>query len=130
MKQVVAGIILQHNKILICQRTAGQRFPLQWEFPGGKIEPGELPAEALRRELEEELGISATIGEEIAASRHLYGDGTSVELRFFAVRAYSGEMRNLIFEDIRWVERTELGAYKFLEADREIVGRIAAGQLI
>jgi 8-oxo-dGTP diphosphatase len=67
MKRVVAAVIEKDGKLLVCQRTRHQTMPLKWEFPGGKIEEGEQPRDALRRELEEELGIHAQVGEEIAA---------------------------------------------------------------
>ncbi len=88
MKRVVAGIIVQEGKLLVCQRTRHQTMPLKWEFPGGKIEEGEQPRDALRRELEEELGITAKIGNEIARIRHEYPNGGMVELRFFEVREF------------------------------------------
>jgi 8-oxo-dGTP diphosphatase len=128
MKRVVAALILDGEKILVCQRTRHQTMPLKWEFPGGKIENGEQPRDALRRELDEELGITAQIGEEIARLRHEYPNGGSVELRFFTVRQYSGELENRIFRDIRWVGRTELLAFDFLEADLGLVREIAAGK--
>src|SRR5215471_18991627 len=78
-KQVVAALILRDGKILVCQRTKHQVMPLKWEFPGGKIEEGEQPREALRRELEEELGIDATIGDEVVRIKHEYRSGNSVE---------------------------------------------------
>src|SRR4249920_342439 len=92
MKRVVAALILKDDHILACQRTRHQVMPLKWEFPGGKIEEGEQPRDALRRELEEELGIDATIGDEVARIRHEYKSGSSVELRFFVVREYHGEI--------------------------------------
>ena len=70
MKRVVAALILKDDQILACQRTRHQPMPLKWEFPGGKIEEGEQPRDALRRELEEELGIEATIGNEVARIHH------------------------------------------------------------
>ena len=85
MKQVVAALILKDGKVLVCQRTRHQSMPLKWEFPGGKIEDGEQPRDALRRELEEELGIDAQIGEEVARIRHDYKNGGAVELRFYVV---------------------------------------------
>ena len=85
MKRVVAALILQKGKILVCQRTRHQTMPLKWEFPGGKIEIGEQPRDALRRELEEELGIDAKIGEEVARIQHKYQNGGAVELRFYVV---------------------------------------------
>src|SRR6476646_12194107 len=90
MKRVVAALIWKNGKILICQRTRHQAMPLKWEFPGGKIEEGEQPRDALRRELEEELGISAEIGDEVARIVHTYPSGGTVELRFFLVPSFSG----------------------------------------
>ncbi len=128
MKRVVAALILDGEKILVCQRTRHQSMPLKWEFPGGKIEDGEQPRDALRRELEEELGIQAQIGEEVARLRHEYPNGGVVELRFFTVREYQGELENRIFRDVRWATRTELPSFDFLEADLNLVREIAAGK--
>lgn len=129
MKHVVAALIWKHGKILICQRTRHQVMPLKWEFPGGKIEEGEQPRDALRRELDEELGINAVIGNEVARIRHQYPSGNAVELRFYGVHEYSGEMENRIFRDIRWAQPTELPAFDFLEADLELVRDLAEGKL-
>jgi 8-oxo-dGTP diphosphatase len=130
MKQVVAALIVKDGKLLICQRTKYQSLPLKWEFPGGKIEPGEQPRDALRRELEEELGVIAEIGEEAARLRHVYPKGGAVELRFYHVRAYCGEIENRIFRDVRWVAPAELPAYDFLEADAELVRDLAEGRVL
>jgi 8-oxo-dGTP diphosphatase len=130
MKRVVAGLILKDNKLLVCQRTKHQTMPLKWEFPGGKIEDGEQPREALRRELDEELGIDARIDEEVSHIRHDYKNGGSVELRFFAVRHYQGQLENKIFKEIRWAERGELPSFDFLEADLELVRGLAGGKLL
>jgi 8-oxo-dGTP diphosphatase len=130
MKHVVAALIVDGDRILACQRTRHQPMPLKWEFPGGKIEEGEQPRDALRRELEEELGIEATIGDEIARIQHRYPNGGSIELRFFEVRKYQGEIENRIFREIRWVTRKELPELDFLEADRSLVNDLAAGRLI
>jgi 8-oxo-dGTP diphosphatase len=129
MKHVVAALIFRDGMVLICQRTRHQTMPLKWEFPGGKIEAGEQPREALRRELEEELGIDAGIGEEVLRMRHDYPNGATVELRFFAVREYQGQVENKIFREIRWVERSDLPAYDFLEADRRLVQDLAQGRI-
>ena len=130
MKQVVAALILKNGKVLVCQRTRHQSMPLKWEFPGGKIEDGEQPRDALRRELEEELGIDAQIGEEVARIRHDYKNGGAVELRFYVVNEYSGEMENRIFRDVRWAKRSELPEYDFLEADLELVKDLATGKIV
>jgi 8-oxo-dGTP diphosphatase len=130
MKRVVAALIVDDHRILACQRTRHQPMPLKWEFPGGKIEDGEQPRDALRRELEEELGIEATIGNEVARIQHEYPGGGAIELRFFEVREYRGEIENRIFREIRWVGRKELLDLDFLEADRTLVEDLAAGKII
>jgi 8-oxo-dGTP diphosphatase len=130
MKHVVAALILKDDRILACQRTRHQPMPLKWEFPGGKIEEGEQPRDALRRELEEELGIEAIIGNEVARIHHEYPSGGAIELRFFEVHRYQGEVENRIFREIRWVDRIELPTLDFLEADRQLVRDLAAGKII
>jgi len=130
MRQVVAALILRDGKMLICQRTKHQPMPLKWEFPGGKIETGEQPRDALRRELEEEIGIDASIGDEVARFQHTYKTGNAVELRFFAVPEYRGEIENRIFRDVQWVERTRLPEYDFLDADLKLVRDLAAGKIL
>ena len=128
MKRVVAALIWKDGDILVCQRTRHQVMPLKWEFPGGKIEDGEQPRDALRRELEEELGIEAVIEDEVVRLVHTYPNGNSVELRFYDVRKYSGEIENRIFRDVRWAKPSTLPDYDFLEADSELVKGIAAGK--
>jgi 8-oxo-dGTP diphosphatase len=130
MKRVVAGLIEKYGKLLVCQRTRHQTMPLKWEFPGGKIEEREQPRDALRRELEEELGILATIGDEVARIQHEYPNGGMVELRFFVVREFQGEIENRIFKDIQWAIPQDLPKYDFLEADLTLVRDLAAGKLL
>jgi len=130
MKRVVAALIEKDRKLLICQRTRHQTMPLKWEFPGGKIEDGEQPRDALRRELEEELGIIATIGDELARIQHEYPNGGMVELRFYVVRQYQGEIENRIFREIRWATPKDLRKFDFLEADLTLVKDLAAGKLL
>jgi len=130
IKRVAAALIVRGRKILVCQRTRHQPMPLKWEFPGGKIEQGEHPTDALRRELDEELGIQARIGDEVARIEHQYARGGAVELRFFLVHEFEGEPENRIFRDIQWVAHTQLPEFDFLEADRELVRDIAAGKIL
>ena len=130
MKRVVAALIEKDGKLLVCQRTRHQTMPLKWEFPGGKIEEGEQPRDALRRELEEELGIIAMIGDEIARIQHEYPNGGMVELRFYLVREYQGEIENRIFREIQWAAPSDLTKYDFLEADLTLVKDLAAGKLL
>jgi 8-oxo-dGTP diphosphatase len=130
MKRVVAALIVKDGNLLVCQRTRHQTMPLKWEFPGGKIEEREQPRDALRRELEEELGILATIGDEVRRIQHEYPNGGMVELRFFVVREYQGEIENRIFKDIQWAQPSDLPKYDFLEADLTLVRDLAAGKLI
>jgi 8-oxo-dGTP diphosphatase len=129
MKKVVAGLIVQNEKVLVCQRTRHQSMPLKWEFPGGKVEPGEDLRPALYRELEEELGILANIGPRVAVVRHTYAGGTAFELHFFLVREFTGELQNRIFRDVRWVEKAELPKIDFLEADIALVKELAEGKI-
>ena len=130
MKHVVAALIEKDGRLLVCQRTRHQTMPLKWEFPGGKIEEGEQPRDALRRELEEELGIIAMIGDEIARIQHEYPNGGMVELRFYLVREYQGEIENRIFREIQWAAPSDLPKYDFLEADLTLVKDLAAGKLL
>ena len=130
MKRVVAGLIVQDGKILVCQRTRHQTMPLKWEFPGGKIEEREQPRDALRRELEEELGILATIGDEVKRIQHEYPNGGMVELRFFVVREFQREIENRIFKDMQWADPKDLPKFDFLEADLTLVRDLAAGKIL
>ena len=133
MIRVVAALIVRgpsHDEILICQRTRHQAKPLKWEFPGGKIETGEQPRDALRRELDEELGIHANVGDEVERITHTYEDGGTVELRFYVVRSFEREIENRIFRDVQWVHRSKLPEYDFLEADAPLVRQLAENKLV
>jgi 8-oxo-dGTP diphosphatase len=130
VRAVVAALILRDKEVLICQRKAGTPMGLQWEFPGGKVEPGETPEQALRRELDEELAIDAQIGRFLAEIQHNYRNGSSIHLRFFAVHQFQGEMQNRVFEDMRWAELRDLPAYNFLAADRKFIRDLAHGKIL
>ena len=126
MLTVVAALIERDGRMLICQRAEGQRHAGKWEFPGGKMEAGETPPEALRRELEEELAIDAVIGEEVERYTYAYPGKPPILLVFFRVTEFSGQMRNLVFARIEWADPKDLPAYDFLEGDVAFVSRIAA----
>jgi 8-oxo-dGTP diphosphatase len=126
---VTAGVLADGDQVLVCQRRAGSRFPLKWEFPGGKVEDGESPEACLRRELREELAIEVEVGPELHRTEHRYPDGFAVRLLFFRILRYTGTPVNRAFERIEWVPRAHLSGYDFLEADRELVAGMARGEI-
>ena len=103
---------------------------LKWEFPGGKIEPGESSEGALARELNEELGIDAVVGPLIANVRHKYRNVGSIDLQFFLVRSFAGSIENRIFNDVRWSPLNELPRYDFLTADLGLIRDLSEGRLL
>jgi len=117
MVQVVAAIIEREGKVLVGQRQPEQSHPLKWEFPGGKVEPGESPSQALVRELEEELGIEVQDSEEIARYEFTYPGKNPIEIFFFRVTGFTGEPRNLIFHEMSWAPVHNLHNLDFLEGD-------------
>jgi 8-oxo-dGTP diphosphatase len=123
---VVAALIERGGRILICRRKPDQPHPLKWEFPGGKVEAGESPPQALRRELEEELALWARIGPEVERYEFRYPGKAPILLIFHAVAEFSGEPCNRIFEELQWVEPRHLPEFDFLEGDVELVKRLAA----
>lgn len=128
---VVAALILRDSKILVCQRHREDTRGLQWEFPGGKVESGETPQEALVRELREELGIEATIGRELFRTRHRYREFRSeLELIFFQANVdRSAALQNLVFEGFEWADPSALPKYDFLQADEEFVALLATSSI-
>ncbi len=130
MLVVVAGLIEQEGALLVCQRSKNGTFALQWEFPGGKVRPGEALPAALARELHEELGVTALIGAELFRTRHRYKElSTEIELVFFAAQVDAKAIRNIVFEQIRWAKPAALPAMDFLPADRELILKLASGEL-
>jgi 8-oxo-dGTP diphosphatase len=131
---VVAGLILRgansQREVLICQRSVDKPMGLKWEFPGGKVEPGESPQEALARELNEELGITAEIGPEITAIRHNYRNGGAIHIQFFTIESFTGELRNVVFQDMQWSTLERLPEYDFLAADLTLIRELADGKLL
>jgi len=125
MTTVVAAIIERDGRILICRRRADGAHPLKWEFPGGKVEPGEQPVDALRRELLEELAIAANIGTEVTRYEYTYPGSKPILLIFYRVTEFSGEPHNRVFHEIAWDEPVRLCAYDFLDGDVEFVRTLA-----
>jgi 8-oxo-dGTP diphosphatase len=124
---VVAAVIRDGERLLLTQRPPGGALALQWEFPGGKIEPGESPAEALEREIREELNVGATVHETLEIAHHDYAHGTSVEVHFIRCEIGSRELRaGRGVHAIRWVLPSEVDLDEVLEADRPFLVRLGA----
>lgn len=126
--RVSVGVLTRGSRILICQRKADAQHGLKWEFPGGKAEAGEDAAACLRRELQEELGIQATIGTLMLRKQHTYPNGRRVALTFFHVPSYTGGVRNRVFETTAWVEPQQLSSYDFLAGDQDFITALAGGE--
>jgi mutator protein MutT len=120
MKKVAAGIVLRDGLVLACQRLSTGRFPFKWEFPGGKIEPGETSWEALVRELDEELGIRAEVEGEFHRQQWTYPTGT-FDVTYMIVRTFAGEPENRAFEQILWVSPYDLLQMDILDGNRPVV---------
>jgi 8-oxo-dGTP diphosphatase len=134
VRLVVAALILRESgsatEVLVCQRRPDQPMSLKWEFPGGKIEAGESAEQALARELDEELGIAAVIGPRITQVRHKYRNGGSIDLQFFSVKEFSGDLDNRIFHEIRWTPLSALTSFDFLAADFGLIRDLSEGKLL
>jgi len=120
---VAAAVMDARGRVLIAQRPAGKHLAGMWEFPGGKVEPGEARVDALRRELREEIGIAIETPRPLLRLRHTYPYGT-VLLDVWVVRRYQGEPRGLDGQALRWCSRAALGTAGLLPADRPIIGAL------
>ena len=131
MRTVVAALITRDSKLLVCQRKRNDSNALRWEFPGGKVEAGESAAEALVRELREELGVAATIGAEVYRTKHRYKElqDDLVLIFFWATVGDSAPLQNLAFERFEWAGPAVLPKYDFLPADKELIGLLASGAI-
>ena len=125
---VVAAVMERNGLVLACQRRRGDRHELKWEFPGGKVEPGEAPRDALARELREELSVEAEIGDELARYQFTYPRKAPIELIFYRVTTFKGEPANQIFEQIQWDTPARMPSYDFLEGDVDFIRRLAQGE--
>ena len=123
MTEVVAALIWERGKFMICQRPAGKARGLLWEFVGGKVEPGETKADALVRECREELGVTFGVGEAFMEVTHEYPDLT-VHLTLFNAEIASGTPQKLEHNDIRWISPEEIDAYDFCPADEVILQKL------
>ncbi len=121
--EVVAALIRDGSRFLICQRPAHKARGLLWEFVGGKIEPGETKEAALVRECREELGITLEVGEVFAEVLHEYPDIT-VRLTLFSARIREGTPQKLEHNDLRWITPEEIPQYPFCPADTEILEKL------
>lgn len=123
-RRVAAAVLEKDGKILIARRMAGDALAGKWEFPGGKLEPGETPPECLRRELAEEFGIDSEIGEFVCASEFEYRH-THIELLAYRVRHKAGEFSLNDHSEIRWVAPSELLSYDLASADIPVARKLA-----
>ena len=118
--KVTAAVITENGKVLLARRKPGGAMGGRWEFPGGKIEPGETPEQSLERELREELAIQARIGE-FLLSTSFEGDGVSLELLVYRAERIHGEPALLEHDEISWVSPRDLAGYDLADSDRKVV---------
>lgn len=124
--EVVAALIRDGNRFLICQRPPHKARGLLWEFVGGKVEPGETGEQALIRECREELDVAVSVGGVFMEVTHVYPDLT-VHLTLFHAAIVSGEPKLLEHCEIRWITPDEIPQYPFCPADEEILRRLQNG---
>jgi putative transposase len=127
--QVTAGVIARAGTVLVCQRPAGGHHPGKWEFPGGKVEPGESLEDGMRRELREELAIEAEVGAVLWRTAHQYPGRDPFVLTFFAIPQCGGAISNRCFTEIRWVAVGDLGGLDFLDGDRDFIALLQSGRV-
>lgn len=123
MKDVTAAVIVKDGKILICQRSLSDKLSGKWEFPGGKIEEGELPEECLIREIKEELDIHIEVGERLGESVYNYSYD-SINLIIYLATWKSGDIKLNVHNDYKWVTKDEMEKYDFAEADVPFVKKL------
>ena len=123
MTEVVAALIWDENRFMICQRPAHKARGSLWEFVGGKVEPGESKEEALIRECREELGVTVDVGDVFMEVTHQYPDIT-VQLTLFSASIREGVPQKLEHQDIRWITAEEIGKFSFCPADTEILEKL------
>lgn len=126
--EVVAAVIEDAGRFLLCQRHAGPHLPLKWEFPGGKVEPGETPEAALQREIVEELGTACCVGQQVAEVTHSYPEKT-VHIRFF-LATLEGDPRPIVHRALQWIRPIDFDRYAAPPPNALVLDRIRAGELV
>ena len=125
--EVVAGLIFQNNKLLICQRPKFKDHPLKWEFPGGKIKKNETSEDALIREINEELSINIFNYNELISYNFNYSDlGKTVFINFYLIKNFTGKILNNFHNQLKWIEIKDIREYDFLEGDLKIIDYISS----
>jgi mutator protein MutT len=122
-KKVIASIICKEDKVLIAQRAKKDEFYGKWEFPGGKMEEGETEKECLARELSEDLGIQAEIGDYLCSSFFEH-KGSPMEMRTYYVPSYAGDIKLYDHQEVRWVHVQDLPSYDMPDPDKPIVEKL------
>ena len=127
--KVVAGLIFQNNKLLICQRPKFKDHPLKWEFPGGKIKKNETSEDALIREINEELSINIFNYNELISYSFNYSDlGKAVFINFYLIKNFTGKILNNFHNQLKWIEIKDIRQYDFLEGDLKIIDFINSNE--
>ncbi len=119
-RSVTAAVIEEGGRVLVARRRKGDRCEGRWEFPGGKVEPGETPEESLKRELHEEMGIDVAVGERLCVCPFQAGEAR-MELLVYRTRIVSGKIVCHDHEEVRWIEPGELGRCDLTDPDRRVV---------
>ncbi|GIV54917.1 MAG: hypothetical protein KatS3mg039_1435 [Candidatus Kapaibacterium sp.] len=124
MQDVAVAIVMDTGRVLIGKRRQGTRYQGVWEFPGGKVEPGESPVDALRREVQEELGITAHHVTFLTATDHRYSDGGHFRVWYFLVTQWEGTPSMSLWEEHAWVSPDVLEGYALFDANRRILPQL------
>ena len=122
--RVAVGIIIREGHVLCCQRKKDARYGLQWEFPGGKMQPGEEARDCLKRELREELAINVETIEPYDTHLQSYADNGIFEVHYFLIKEYRGEVKNKVFESIRWLPPDKFDTLDFLQGNKPMLDRL------
>ena len=126
---VVGGLILEKNKLLICQRHKNDEHPLKWEFPGGKIKKNETSEDALIREINEELSINILNYNELISYSFNYSDlGKAIFINFYLIKNFTGKILNNFHNQLKWIEIKDIREYDFLEGDLKIIDYINSNE--